>query len=183
MYNIWGTNMKIVKLKNKSGREYTRHILECEYCKEEFLTQPYRKRIFCSDACARNNSRKTVYVQCANCGKDKAINQSKLKKSKHGIYFCDRKCKAIGQRITSGLVEIQPHHYGAGQRNYRTKAFENLEHKCNRCKYSDIVEILEVHHKDCNRSNNQLSNLEILCPTCHVAEHYKSKTGKFANKE
>lgn len=44
---------------------------------------------------------------------------------------------------------------------------------------SKKLSFLEVHHKDCDRNNNCISNLEILCPTCHVAEHYNSKTGKF----
>ena len=30
-----------------------------------------------------------------------------------------------------------------------------------------VVEVLEVAHLDCDRSNNALSNLALLCPTCH----------------
>ena len=35
---------------------------------------------------------------------------------------------------------------------------------------------LEVHHKDGNRSNNELTNLQLLCPNCH------SYTPTFARK-
>lgn len=43
--------------------------------------------------------------------------------------------------------------------------------KCERCKYKRY-EILQVHHKDKNRQNNELSNLELVCPNCHYEEHY-----------
>jgi 5-methylcytosine-specific restriction endonuclease McrA len=39
---------------------------------------------------------------------------------------------------------------------------------CNRCKSSNN---LGVHHKDRNRSNNEISNLEVLCARCHRIEH------------
>lgn len=41
---------------------------------------------------------------------------------------------------------------------------------CSRCGCSD-AEILEVHHRDRNRQNNQIENLEPLCPNCHKREH------------
>ncbi len=45
------------------------------------------------------------------------------------------------------------------------------KHKCERCDYSKI-EVLQVHHKDRNRNNNDLSNLELICPNCHYEEHF-----------
>lgn len=39
--------------------------------------------------------------------------------------------------------------------------------KCNNEKWFDNVITLEVHHKDGNRTNNNLENLELLCPNCH----------------
>jgi 5-methylcytosine-specific restriction endonuclease McrA len=44
---------------------------------------------------------------------------------------------------------------------------------CVRCGYSEHPEILGVHHKDRNRKNNDLDNLEVLCPNCHSLEHKK----------
>lgn len=41
---------------------------------------------------------------------------------------------------------------------------------CERCGYK-IYEILQVHHKDRNRENNELDNLELICPNCHFEEH------------
>jgi 5-methylcytosine-specific restriction endonuclease McrA len=45
--------------------------------------------------------------------------------------------------------------------------------KCERCEYDEMPEILGVHHKDRNRKNNDLSNLEVLCPNCHSLEHLR----------
>ena len=48
-----------------------------------------------------------------------------------------------------------------------------LLNACDRCGYSKKPEILGVHHKDRDRKNNELSNLEISCPNCHSEEHSK----------
>ena len=48
-----------------------------------------------------------------------------------------------------------------------------LINHCNRCGYNIEPRILGVHHKDRNRNNNDMSNLEVLCPNCHSLEHLK----------
>ena len=45
---------------------------------------------------------------------------------------------------------------------------------CERCGYNKL-EILQVHHKDRNRLNNDLNNLELICPNCHYEEHHLHK--------
>lgn len=52
-------------------------------------------------------------------------------------------------------------------------------HKCEKCGLTEWLGEpinLETHHKDGDRSNNSLDNLEILCPNCH------SYTPNFARK-
>ena len=49
----------------------------------------------------------------------------------------------------------------------------NLITQCQRCGYNNEPLILGIHHKDRNRHNNDISNLEILCPNCHSLEHLK----------
>jgi 5-methylcytosine-specific restriction endonuclease McrA len=51
--------------------------------------------------------------------------------------------------------------------------------KCNRCGFNSIKAILGVHHRDRDRKNNALSNLEVLCPNCHSTEHMKHTTHGF----
>jgi hypothetical protein len=54
--------------------------------------------------------------------------------------------------------------------NYRKLAFDHYSHAgqvvCAHCGFG-IPEVLEVAHIDCDRSNNDLANLVILCPNCH----------------
>ena len=49
---------------------------------------------------------------------------------------------------------------------YRKLAFAHYQAQCVHCGFG-IKEVLEVAHIDCNRQNNDISNLVILCPTCH----------------
>lgn len=51
--------------------------------------------------------------------------------------------------------------------NYRLRAMSNLPHRCMVCGWDEDERILEVHHINENRQNNELENLVILCPTCH----------------
>ena len=54
--------------------------------------------------------------------------------------------------------------------------------KCEQCGYEQWLGQpinLEIHHKDGDRSNNELSNLELLCPNCHsYTETFCYKTDK-----
>jgi hypothetical protein len=56
---------------------------------------------------------------------------------------------------------------------------------CERCGYIDPFKVeLSRHHKDRNRSNNDVSNLEVLCWWCHNKEHehekYRNSKGQYA---
>lgn len=55
-------------------------------------------------------------------------------------------------------------------RSIRTKVLLRCEGKCEKCgeKLGDLVP--DVHHKDGNPKNNDLSNLIVLCPNCHRKE-------------
>lgn len=60
---------------------------------------------------------------------------------------------------------------------------ENLkEWKCECCKNTEWMGgkiPLELHHKDGNHFNNDLSNLTLLCPNCHAkTENYRGKKTK-----
>lgn len=47
-------------------------------------------------------------------------------------------------------------------------------HKCENCgltKWQKQTIVLEVHHEDGNRTNNEVSNLKLLCCNCHALTH------------
>ena len=57
------------------------------------------------------------------------------------------------------------------------------QEKCERCGLSEWLGQkipLELHHKDGNRFNNDISNLEINCPNCHALtpNHSRNKNGQ-----
>ena len=47
------------------------------------------------------------------------------------------------------------------------------ENKCEICGYSEWLGQpipLELHHKDGNHYNNNLNNLQVICPNCHALQ-------------
>lgn len=127
--------------------------------------------------CQQEDRTKTrVKVECAYCKQNFFVAPSKLDKSKSGLYFCCREHKDLAQRIDSGqeFDIMRPTHYGTKVKDYRQIAFSTYEHKCSACGWNEDERILEVHHIDSNRENNEIDNLVILCPTCHrkITLHY-----------
>ena len=142
-------------------------------CNKIFYLPTHRYAKYCSRNCAtelRKNKTECVCVLCRNIFYRRP---SSLVKSKSGFYFCSRKCKDTAQQV-GGILEIQPGHYKDGSTHYRDKALKYYGHKCMRCGYSKYPAILKVHHRDRNRTNNDIKNLEVLCPNCHEEEHYLS---------
>jgi hypothetical protein len=157
----------------------------CRKCRNEFtasLKEHNRGNAkYCSRKCFDSDRKKKYHspnVVCAYCDKEFYRNKSKLSSSKSGLYFCCREHKDISQRI-GGIQEIQPGHYKTGNYAYRGIAKRNSINSCKECGFCKVVEVLEVHHIDFNRSNNDPTNLEILCPTCHQIKHYITGTGRY----
>lgn len=57
----------------------------------------------------------------------------------------------------------------------KKRLLETRGEQCERCTFP-VYQILQVHHVDRNRNNNNLKNLELLCPNCHASEHYLKKS-------
>lgn len=134
----------------------------CPICSEEVKNKELEKSRFTTN--------------CAYCGQEIVRSKSKAENSRSGLYFCCREHKDLAQRIESGekFDIIRPIHYGSDYGDYRLRAFKNYEHKCACCGWNEDTRILEVHHIDSNRENNEIDNLIILCPTCHrkITLHY-----------
>lgn len=67
-----------------------------------------------------------------------------------------------------------PNHYlwNGGKATYRERFLrKGGKIRCSRCGVSD-VRVLDAHHKDSNRRNNVLENLEWLCKNCHFLAHH-----------
>ena len=156
------------------GRKRLFNYYVCDFCSSEYkkqarLASKAKYEHFCSINCGNkaNIHNKYVELSCAHCSSIFKRLKSKLKASKHSIYFCSKVCKDLGQTY---IEAIKPDHYGTGESNYREKAFAALDKKCTTCGIDNEF-ALEVHHIDKNRSNNKLSNLIILCANCHTLIH------------
>lgn len=161
--------MKIVSQREKDGklRRYTE--VKCLTCGKVFLKacrllKKYPNH-YCSNSCHFKGMRKYKLVACATCGKQIERTPARIRKSKSGLLFCSKICKAQAQSI-GGLIPLTT--YGNGQYIYRARAFRKYPHKCEICGYNAIEGILDVHHIDGKRSNNHIENLIILCPNHHV---------------
>lgn len=162
---------------------------ECKECSEEFEAEIREVNRgngkFCCLSCAvsYNNKKRDskVKVKCSYCNKQIKKKQSKFESNKSGTFYCCREHKDKAQRINSHVKQLNPDHYNNGEHNYRERALreQSGESECNRCGTKLPEPILQVHHKDRNRSNGSLDNLEVLCPNCHVMEHYESGDGWF----
>lgn len=150
--------------------EYRRRAnTECIICGAKIYRRPFeiernQGRVFCSMDCYGRSCRKEV--PCVVC--DKAILAGLNKKT------CSRIC-ANKNRVGIQYKLNRPRDKVESQRALKIRLLAERGQNCERCSYAKY-EVLHVHHKDRNRSNNALSNLELICPNCHFEEHYLEKS-------
>lgn len=146
--------------------QYTRKPnTNCNICGKAIYRRPAQIKtnkgnVFCSSVCNGLACRKEV--PCVMCGKPilaglhkKTCSRSCANKNRKGIIYTGRRLK---DKVT-------------WQRGLKRRLATQRGRKCERCNYSKY-EILQVHHKDRDRKNNDLKNLELVCPNCHFEEHY-----------
>lgn len=136
---------------------------KCFICSKPIYRRPVelaRGRVFCGLECYGVSNRKET--PCIVCGTP--ILASANKKT------CSRSCanrNRAGIRYKLG----SPKDKVKDQRALKLRLLAARGECCERCGY-DKKEILNVHHKDRDRKNNDLENLELICPNCHSEEHY-----------
>lgn len=121
-------------------------------------------RVFCSMICYGISNRKET--PCKICGK--LILAGLNKKT------CSRSCANIN-RVGIKYGRLRPKDKVASQRALKMRLLTIRGKSCERCGYNKF-EVLNIHHKDKNRNNNNIDNLELICPNCHFEEHYLEKS-------
>lgn len=142
------------------------HCLDCDYIWSTmaqnvlYLNQTKITSHRCPNC---GTEREGKYVNCAYCGKELYRSRSDIEKNVSGHFYCSREC---GNRHKNQLRK-ESGEWDEGISNYRLRAMEVYEHKCLCCGWDEDDRILEAHHIDENRNNSHISNLCLLCPTCH----------------
>lgn len=116
---------------------------------------------------------KTI-MQCPICYPILRKKKNKLARDKHQA--------KIGKRVGVGSGGLQKERLGELSSSFKTgigtyrKIMQrnNIPFICNHCK-KDLAGATRyewcTHHKDQDRTNNDISNLEYLCKRCHQIEH------------
>lgn len=133
----------------------------CLQCGKEFFAPLKAEAKYCCKKCNGLHKRTRITVSCSKCGKQF---ERQLNKAKE-LNYCSRECKELDQRV-GGPLSLP--HYIDGSRWYRARALRDHGKKCNRCGYEEHERMLDVHHKDGDRSNGRIDNLEVLCVWCHA---------------
>ncbi len=139
----------------------------CAICTKDIDIRPskiHEEGNYCSRECygKARTLKHAITRTCDYCGKDVTMPKSKRKAD---TCYCDKSCAA---KAKTGSKSSQ---WAGGLSSYRTNGLRSHGAVCNRCGYDKYKQVLQVHHKDHDRSNNETDNLEVLCPTCHSVEH------------
>jgi len=141
----------------------------CTICAKPIYKRPAEielneGRVFCTLACYGISTRKEL--PCSVCKKPILAGLNKK--------TCSRGC-ANTHRTGIKYKLGRPRDKVVSERALKVRLFEIRGTICERCGYNK-KEILHVHHKDRNHSNNNPNNLELICPNCHYEEHYLHKS-------
>lgn len=150
------------------GEEKRKPNVECRVCKTPIYRRPgvlalNKGNAYCSQTCYGKSQH--ITHPCVVCGSP--ILASANKKT------CSRACankNRAGIKYTGNPLKDKV----KDSRQLRSRLFKLRGKECERCSY-EMYQILQVHHRDRNRENNSLRNLELLCPNCHAKEHYMKK--------
>ena len=141
---------------------------KCIICRKPIYKRPFeilknKGRVFCSVQCYGLSCRREK--PCLVCGKPILAGLNKK--------TCSRSCANIhrtGIKYKINRPRDKVKHYLALKK--RLSALRGKH--CERCGY-EKYEILQVHHKNRDKYNNTLDNLELICPNCHSEEHHYRK--------
>jgi len=141
----------------------------CTICSKPIYKRPFEikknnGRVYCSLICYGISCRKEV--PCVVCKKPMLSSLNKK--------TCSRGC-SNKHRIGIKYKQNRPRDKVKSYQALKVRLLNSRGKTCERCSYSKF-EILQVHHKDRNHSNNDLANLELICPNCHFEEHYLEKS-------
>ena len=111
-------------------------------------------------------------LYCQTCGP--IVLKNKVKQSRRKSALARGVKIGIGSGNYYGRFNKKHPSYKTGIGWYRDLILQSKEHKCERCfeeiDFSNPYKWC-VHHKNHDRTCNNIENLELLCKRCHQLEH------------
>lgn len=133
-------------------------------------------------------------VDCRMCGERK-VHWSKglccgcYKKQWSPPLIVCKKCGKQRPHKAFGLCSschVKVYHYDNVLASNAKKSFglalDDYRHLTERCALCDFDKIVELHHKDGNTNNNDVSNFLALCPNCHKMLHSAKYTDEMIDR-
>lgn len=136
---------------------------KCGNCGKEIYRRPCeikKGRVFCGLECYGLANRKEK--PCLVCGLPILSRYNKL--------TCSRRCANI-HRVGIKYKINRPKDKVKNAKILKIRLVKLKGGRCERCGY-DKIGVLQVHHKNRRRENNEMDNLELLCPNCHFEDHF-----------
>lgn len=156
-------------------------IVSCSGCGVEIDRKQYRLKRYSNSYCSLDcqlkkmaqSKKNGTLIPCKTCQEPTYVTPSRRRKSKTGNFFCSKSCSSA-YTASRRLGEEHPN-YVIGEHSYRSKALRIQGSYCQNpnCELTaaDIEtpeSMLDVHHIDGNRKNNEIDNLQVLCVWCHA---------------
>lgn len=136
---------------------------QCFICKKEIYRRPSQiknNKVYCDRTCYGVDQRKTKI--CPICQKEYTGHKK----------TCSRSCSNKGRYGIKYDGKNNSNKYIRGKTLKKQLASIN-NGICDNCG-NDNYNILQVHHKieRCNGGTDDLDNIVLLCPNCHMVEHH-----------
>lgn len=171
--------------KNRINKKDTSHITTCKQCNKEFKSLKKDERVFCSKKCFYEFKTIRVYNEinhCINC--DKIISN----KNTYCNYNCQKEYehKQIFKKIESNSFLLDNK---TTEAKWIKKYLISIKgNKCEKCGWCEVHPItgnipIEMNHIDGDSDNNNLNNVELLCPNCHSLTHNYGSLNKGMGRE
>ena len=172
---------------NSKGNRCRGVLRKCEQCGTEKMVQASTARKLCVKCAAnqrpncipendpiiiqRGRKRRTKEIKCKTCKQEFLTRIDAMNKSGE----C-RKCSPMTVMLKKikGVFGKDLPAYGTGLGIYQRICKEKHGDKCLSCEKTQNI---HIHHIDCDRTNNDISNLIPLCPSCHKRIHFKLNDG------
>ncbi|HNY04172.1 MAG TPA: HNH endonuclease [Candidatus Woesebacteria bacterium] len=149
-------------------------ITKCKICSKEFYVKPSHQKMgwgkYCSNKCKNKSQLLGEYFQCSICGKEIYRSLKLISRSQSKKYFCSKSCQTLWRNKEFSGEKSK--NWKNGEQSYRNiLKRNNIKPICSVCGITD-ERILNAHHKDHDRTNNNINNLVWLCLNCHFLAHH-----------